>query len=151
MVKAADRSAKASQKTVQAAVKPPQRALKAARATAKTGIVVTRETVKTSAAAIKTAIAAAQDLTAAIAAGGWAVIVVVLIICMAGLLIASPYGIFFSNSDSTDTITPTTLIAQINRELDEKLSELQESETYDRVEIQEQPPDWRDVLVVHKI
>ena len=151
MVKAADRSAKASQKTVQAAVKPPQRALKAVRTTAKTGIVVTREAVKTSTAAIKTAITAAQDLTAAITAGGWAVIVVVLVICMAGLLIASPYGIFFSNSDSTDTITPTTLIAQINRELNEKLSELQESETYDRVEIQGQPPDWRDVLAVFAV
>ena len=151
IVKGTDRSAKASQKTVQAAVKPPQRALKAARATAKTGMVVTREAVKTSTAAIKTAILAAQDLTAAIAAGGWAVIVVVLVICMAGLLIASPYGIFFSNSDSPDTITPTTLIAQINRELDEKLSELQESETYDRVEIQGQPPDWRDVLAVFAV
>ena len=148
IVKAADRSAKASQKTVQTAVKPPQRALKAVRATAKTGMVVTREAVKTSTAAIKTAITAAQDLTAAITAGGWAVIVVVLVICMVGLLISSPYGIFFSNSDSTDTITPTTLIAQINRELNEKLSELQDSETYDRVEIQGQPPDWRDVLAV---
>ena len=129
-------------------MKISQQAMKAVRATTKTGIVVTREAVKTSTAAIKTAIATAQNLAAAITAGGWAMIGVVLIICMVGLLIASPYGIFFSNSDSTDTITPTTLIAQINRELDEKLSELQESETYDRVEIQGQPPDWRDVLAV---
>ena len=151
IMKTTDRSAKASQKTVQAAVKPSHRALKAAHATAKTGIVVIREAVKTSVAAIKTAIAAAQDLTAAIAAGSWAVVVVVLVICMAGLFIASPYGIFFLNSDSTDTITPTTLIAQINRELDEKLSELQESETYNRAEIQGQPPDWREVLAVFAV
>lgn len=83
--------------------------MKAVRATTKTGIVVTREAVKTSTAAIKTAIAAAQNLAAAITAGGWAMIGVVLIICMVGLLIASPYGTFFSNSDSTDTITPITL------------------------------------------
>ncbi len=76
---------------------------------------------------------------------------VVLIICMVGLLIASPYGIFFSNGNSSDTITPTTLIAQINRELEKKLSELQESETYDRAEIQGQPPDWRDVLAVFAV
>ena len=72
-------------------MKISQQAMKAVRATTKTGIVVTREAVKTSTAAIKTAIA------------------VVLIICMVGLLIASPYGTFFSNSDSTDTITPITL------------------------------------------
>ena len=113
-------------------MKISQQAMKAVRATTKTGIVVTREAVKTSTAAIKTAIATAQNLAAAITAGGWAMIGVVLIICMVGLLIASPYGTFFSNSDSTDTITPITLIAQINRELDEKLSKLQESETYDR-------------------
>ena len=113
-------------------MKISQQAMKAVRATTKTGIVVTREAVKTSTAAIKTAIATAQNLAAAITAGGWAMIGVVLIICMVGLLIASPYGTFFSNSDSTDTITPITLIAQINRELDEKLSKLQESETYDQ-------------------
>lgn len=132
-------------------MKISQQAMKAVRATTKTGIVVTREAVKTSTAAIKTAIATAQNLAAAITAGGWAMIGVVLIICMVGLLIASPYGTFFSNSDSTDTITPITLIAQINRELDEKLSKLQESETYDRVEIQGQPPDWRDVLAVFAV
>lgn len=132
-------------------MKISQQAMKAVRATTKTGIVVTREAVKTNTAAIKTAIAAAQNLAAAITAGGWAMIGVVLIICMVGLLIASPYGIFFSNGNSSDTITPTTLIAQINRELEKKLSELQESETYDRVEIQGQPPDWRDVLAVFAV
>lgn len=90
-------------------MKISQQAMKAVRATTKTGIVVTREAVKTNTAAIKTAIAAAQNLAAAITAGGWAMIGVVLIICMVGLLIASPYGTFFSNSDSTDTITPITL------------------------------------------
>ena len=90
-------------------MKISQQAMKAVRATTKTGIVVTREAVKTSTAAIKTAIAAAQNLAAAITAGGWAMIGVVLIICMVGLLIASPYDTFFSNSDSTDTITPITL------------------------------------------
>ena len=132
-------------------MKISQQAMKAVRATTKTGIVVTREAVKTNTAAIKTAIAAAQNLAAAITAGGWAMIGVVLIICMVGLLIASPYGIFFSNGNSSDTITPTTLIAQINRELEKKLSELQESETYDRAEIQGQPPDWRDVLAVFAV
>ena len=48
-------------------------------------------------AAIKAAIAAMQELIAAIAAGGWVVLVVVLVICMIGLLIASPFGIFFSD------------------------------------------------------
>ena len=39
----------------------------------------------------------------------------------------------------------------LTKYLDEKLSELQESGEYDRVEIQGQPPDWRDVLAVFAV
>ena len=147
----AGHSVKATQKTAKAAIKTTQQTTKATRFAAKAGAATVKESVKASFAAIKSAITATQELIAALAAGGWAVILVVLVICMAGLLIASPYGIFFSNSSSPDTITPTALIAQIDQELDEKMSELQESGEYDHIEIQGQPPDWRGVLAVFAV
>lgn len=42
-----------------------------------------------------------------VAAGGWVVLVVPLVICMVGLLIASPFGIIFSGGDgSPDAASP---------------------------------------------
>ena len=147
--KTAQQTVKTAQRSAQATVKATQRAVQTARATAKAAAVTAKATAKATVAAIKAAIAAMQELIAAIAAGGWVVIVVVLVICMIGLLIASPFGIFFSDgSGSPDAASPTAVIAQINSEYADRLSSLQTGGTYDRVEIQGGPPSWADVFAV---
>lgn len=149
---ATQQAVKASQKTAQTAVKTSQRAVQTAYAAAKASAATIKASVKAAATALKATAAAIQELTAAIAAGGWAVIAVVLVVCMAGLLIASPFGIFFMDgSNISGTESPSAIIAQLNQELDDKLSELQASGSYDRVEIQGQPPEWRDVLAVFMV
>lgn len=76
------------------------------------------------------------------------VLVVVLLICIIGLLIASPFGIFFADGNSPDTVSPTAAIVQINGEYADTLSTLQAEGSYDRVEIQGRPPSWADVFAV---
>ena len=155
-IKTAQRTAKTAQQTVktaqrsaQATVKATQRAVQTARATAKAAAATAKATAKATVAAIKAAIAAMQELIAAIAAGGWVVIVVVLVICMIGLLIASPFGIFFSDGGgSPDAASPTAVIAQINSEYADRLSALQAGGTYNRVEIEGRQPSWADVFAV---
>ncbi len=148
-VKTTQRTAKTAQRSAQTTVKAIQRAVQTARATAKAAAATAKATAKATVAAIKAAIAAMQELIAAIAAGGWVVIVVVLVICMIGLLIASPFGIFFSDGGgSPDAASPTAVIAQINSEYADRLSALQAGGTYDRVEIQGGPPSWADVFAV---
>ena len=146
--KTAQQTVKTAQRTTQAAVKATQRAAQAARATARAVAATATDTAKASVTAIKAAITAMQELTAAIAAGGWVVLVAVLLICIMGLLIASPFGIFFADGGSPDAISPTTAIAQINGEYADRLSDLQAGGTYDRVEIQGRPPAWADVFAV---
>ena len=147
--KTAQQTVKTAQRSAQAAVKATQRAVQTARATAKAAATTAKAAAKATVAAIKAAIAATQELIAAIAAGGWVVIVVVLVICMIGLLIASPFGIFFSDGGgSPDAASPTAVIAQINSEYADRLSALQTGGTYDRVEIQGGPPSWPDVFAV---
>ena len=147
--KTAQQTVKTAQRSAQATVKATQRAVQTARATAKAAAATAKATAKATVAAIKAAIAAMQELIAAIAAGGWVVIVVVLVICMIGLLIASPFGIFFSDGGgSPDAASPTAVIAQINSEYADRLSALQTGGTYDRVEIQGGPPSWPDVFAV---
>ena len=157
-IKTTQRTAKTVQHTVktaqvsaQAAVKATQRAIQAARATAKAVAITAKVAAKVTVAAIKAAIAAIQALIAAIGAGDWVVLVIVLLICIVGLLIASPYGIFFSDSGSPDAVSPPEAIARINREYSDTLSLLQAGETYDRVEIQGRPPSWADVFAVFAV
>ena len=65
------------------------------------------------------------------------------------MLIASPFGIFFADgSNAPDAGSPSAAVAQINGELADRLADLQESGTYDRVEVRGQPPAWPDVLAV---
>ena len=148
-VKTAHQAGTAAQRTAQAAIRAPQRAAQAARLTAKTAAVTARSAAKAAAAAAKAVVAAARSLAAAIAAGGWVVIVIVLVIFMAGMLIASPIGIFFADgSNAPDAVSPSAAVAQINGELADRLAALQEGGPYDRVEVQGQPPAWPDVLAV---
>ena len=146
--KTAQQTVKTAQRSAQATVKATQRAVQATRAPAKEAATTAKAAVKDTVAAIKAAIAATQELIAAIAAGGWVVLVVVLLICIVGLLIASPFGIFFAGGGSRDAVSPTAAIVQINGEYADMLSELQARGTYDRVEIQGRPPSWADVFAV---
>ncbi len=146
--KTAQQTVKTAQRSAQTTVKATQRAVQTARATAKAAAATAKATAKATVAAIKAAIAATQELIAAIAAGGWVVLVVVVLICIAGLLIASPFGIFFADGGSPDAVSPTSVIAQINSEYADRLSALQNGGTYDRVDIQGRPPSWADVFAV---
>lgn len=142
-------TAKTAQRTAQATVKATQRAVQAARATAKTAATTAKAAAKATMAAVKAAIAAIQELAAAIAAGGWVVIVIILVICLAGLLIASPFGIFFSDgSNAPDAVSPSAAIVQVSGELADTLSGLQTEGGYDSVEILGRVPAWSDVFAV---
>ena len=149
VVKTARQAGTTAQRTAQATARATQRAAQAARLTARTAAVTARSAVKATAAAAKAVGAAAQSLAAAIAAGGWVVIVIVLVICLVGMLVASPFGIFFADdSNASDAVSPSAAVAQINSELTDRLEELRADGIYDRVEVQGQPPAWSDVLAV---
>ena len=149
--KTATQSAKAAQRTAQATVKATQRAVQAARATAKAAATTAKAAAKATVAAVKAAVAAIQALAAAIAAGGWVAIVIILVICIVGLLIASPFGIFFSDGGGPDAVSPSAAVAQINREYADTLSSLQAEGSYDSVEIVGRPPSWGDVFAVFSV
>ena len=173
-VKTADRSAKAArysqgarrirkaakpptaaQKTAQAVAKAPQRTVKAARTTAKAGAAAAKEAAKASVAAIKAAIAAAQELIAAIAAGGWAVVAAVLVFCMVGLLIASPFGLFFAGAEGTGSGVPQA-VAQLNGEFTARIEQIKESTPHDVLDLDNDAvaavlDNWRNILAVYAV
>ena len=101
--------------------------------------------------ALRAIYAAAKSLIAAAAAGGSVVLALLVLICVVGLLIASPFGILFANEPADSTsVALSTAIAQINVEYAGKLEELQAGD-YDQIIIDGAPPDWREVVAVFAV
>lgn len=134
---------------MRAAVGLTRHTAQAVRTTARTAAVTAKAAARSAWAAAKAAIAAAQALLSALAAGGGAVLALVVVVCLVGVLIVSPFGILFADGgNAPDAVSPSAAVAQLNHELADRLEELQAGETYDSVEVHGQPPGWPEVLAV---
>ncbi len=100
---------------------------------------------------VKGILAAGRTVTMALAAGGWIILMVFLLICMVGLLIASPFGIFFSGEDNGTGQTMQTVVREINQEYEEKLAGIRSSIAYDSLETSGARALWPEVLAVYAV
>ena len=100
---------------------------------------------KTGAAVVRAVRSMAAGLVGLVGSMGLAVIFCVALFI--GTVAASPFGIFFANEPSAHSISLSTAVAQINMELNTRLSDLQEGD-YTSITIQGAPPDWAEVIAV---
>ena len=150
-IKTTQATAKAAQKSAQAAAKTAQKAAQAARATAHAAAVAAKAVAKAVAAAVKAIIAGVKELVAAIAAGGWVAVVAIVLICLIGLILISPFGIFFSGSNRDDgAVSASAAVAQVNYEFASRLEALQDGD-YDDIVIEGSMADWPEVLAVFAV
>ncbi len=101
---------------------------------------------KKAANAILKAIQATVSMLAGIF-GGVGIVVILLGILLIGAILASPFGILFSNEPAPDAIPLSSAVAQISMEFSTKLNELQEGE-YENFTIDGEPPEWIEVIAV---
>ena len=106
--------------------------------------------------ALRSIIAAAQSLLAAIAAGGSTVVAMVLVICLIGLLIVSPFGIFFSGEDSGTGYTMPDAVSMLNSEFAARIEHIKAENPYDELDMDNAGSaamisNWRDVLAVYAV
>ena len=150
-IKTAHATAKATQKSAQVAAKTAQKAAVAARQTARAAAVAAKAIAKAVAAAVKVIIAGVKELIAAIAAGGWVAVIAIVIICLIGVIIASPFGIFFSgNNRDEGTVTASAAVAQVMYDFNSKLESLQGGD-YDDITVSGSLADWPEVLAVFAV
>ena len=98
--------------------------------------------------------AAAKAVGAAIAAlGGWAVLLILLIIVIiVAAIAASPFGIFISDEAADhDSIPISSIVAECNAELSQKLTDIEDSTTHDKVVMEGEQADWGLVLSVFSV
>ena len=164
-VKTAERTAKTAIKTSQAAAKTAvktaqaaRRAVQATRAAARAAAFTAKMTVKAMIAAIKAIILAVKGTIALIAAGGWVVLVIVLVICLAGFLLGSVFGVFFSNESPGDNMPTMTEVAQqLNEEYYSKIEQIKAENPHDTLELSSNSGssttvnNWREILPVYAV
>lgn len=152
--RSARRTVKTSEKSAKTMQKAPQRAAQAARAAAKAGATTAKDVGKITLSALKKAVAAARELAAAIMAVGWVVAVITLIICIVGLLVTSPFGLFFSDPGNGMTIPEA--VAQLNGEFTAQIEQIKTDNPYDTLDFDENSialvtDNWSNVLAVYSV
>ena len=148
--KAAEHSASAVRHTARAAVQTRQRVVQAANAARRAAAVMGRPMGKAAMAALRGAASAIRAAITSLAAGGGAVIAVVLVLCLVAALIMSPLGIFFGGEETGGQIVADA-VREINQEYSAKLEELKSGETYDQLSMSGTRAPWPEVLAVYAV
>lgn len=95
----------------------------------------------------------ASAASSIVAAGGGAVVLVlILTMILVAAIVASPFGILFSNESREAGVVPiSAAVAQINYDFNAELEALQTAENYDSISVTGQPADWIEVLAVFAV
>ena len=95
----------------------------------------------------------ASAVSSILSAGGGAVVLVLLLtVILVAAIVASPFGILFSNESREAGVVPlSAAVAQVNYEFNERLEALQTADDYDSISVDGQAADWVEVLAVFAV
>ena len=150
-VKASRPSFRVTESATQAVTQASVRKGSAMGRRARTAASQAKSVAKRMSSAAKAAAGAARGLGSLLLAGGGAALAVVLLVCLAGLVAGSAFGIFFSGEDSGNGQTIHAAIRAINQEYEDKLEEIKASHPYDALEMSGARAVWKEVLAVYAV
>ena len=137
--------------TVKAAAKTTPKAVQTVKAAARAAAQTVRNTARTTLSAAKAAIAGTKAVIAAIAAGGWAAVAIILVLCVVGLIASSCFGIFFSGEDSGTGQTMRQVVQEINTDYQSQIDTARANHPYDELEMSGSRAVWPEVLAVYAV
>ena len=155
-IKTAEKTAKKTEQAAKETAKISKQMLEQGRKLAvegtKVAVKVAKVIFNATKALIKEIIAGIKSLIAAIAAGGTAAVIAIIIICLIGLLVTSIFGIFFSSeTTSKNGITMKDVVAECNQEFGDKLDSIQKDNIHDEYVLEGNMSSWKDILLVYTI
>ena len=133
------------------AAKTTPKAVRTFKAAARAAAQTVRNTAKAALSAAKAAIAGTKAVIAAIAAGGWAAVAIILVLCVVGLIASSCFGIFFSGEDSGTGQTMRQAVQEINADYQSQIDVTKAGSTYDELEMSGSRAVWPEVLAVYAV
>lgn len=150
-IKTAETSAKTVEKTTEATAKATVKAGKIAQAAAEATAKGLKAAAEAAVKAVKAIVAGIKELVAAIAAGGWVSVAVIVVILLVALLVGSAFGIFFASEDTGSPMTMQNVVMEINRDYTGKIDTIKNSTTHDELETTGSQALWPDVLSVYAV
>ena len=134
-----------SSKTAHKKAKTVKKASKSVHSTAKGIKAFARATMS----AIKTAAVGVKALTAAIVAGGWVAVLIVVIICLVAAIAGSVCAVFIPVENQGISIYDA--MSDLEREYKERQDELLELYPHDTVRYDGNMADWKDIIAVYAV
>lgn len=140
---------KGSKKVATQTVKNTNRAVNLAKETVRKTIVGIKSVVKITVSSVKAIIAGTKALISALIAGGWVAVIVIIVICLIGLLCSSTFGIFLSSESTGSNITMNEVIKEINKEMADKIQNIQDTNIHDDYVLETNRAEWKEVLAIY--
>ena len=147
--KAAKTTAKTAKATAKAAGKAAQNAAQAAKAAAQATVKFVKVAAKAIVAAVKATVAAVKGIVAAIAAGGWVAVVVILVIVIIGGIIAAVCGVFTPNDAGSYSVV--YMMSACDSEYDARELGIVNNTSHDYLVIEGQEASKKDVIAVFAV
>lgn len=110
-----------------------------------------QRTTKVMVSSVKKVVAGAKSLATAIFAAGWVAVLVVVFLCLAAGVLASPMGIFLAGEGGDRGRTMPQVVQSINRDYQARLDEIRATVPHDVVEVSGSRGAWQDVLAVYAV
>ena len=129
-IKDAEQTTETTRKTIAASSRVSKGVTQVAKSVTRTITSGAKTVAKATTKAVRATMTTAKMSVAAIAAGGWAAIVAIVVICLSALLLGSVFGIFFAGEDTGTGQTIQTVVHEINSDYDDKLMSIRDNEEY---------------------
>lgn len=138
-----------TEKKAKATAKVAKKTAQRIKAAAEASVKATKATIKAVIRAVKMMIAAMKSLITFLIAGGWIVVMIIIVICMIGFLVSSVFGIFFSNEYESNSKNMSQVISELNTEFMNKITTIQQENPYEEYDIEGSRAEWKEVLSVY--
>ena len=150
-IKTAEKAEKSMKRAAETTAKSTRKATERARQASAKAYKRASKSAKAIAAEIKAIVAETKAMVMALAAGGWIVVVTIIIICMIGLIVGSGFGIFFSGEDRDHEQSMRQVVQEVNTEYQKKLDDIKASTKHDKLEMSGSRAVWPEVLSVYAV
>ena len=100
---------------------------------------------------VKAIVSGIKSLYAAIVAGGWVSVVIIVLLCVIGLLLASPLGVLFSGDSAQDEMQICDVVRVVNEEFEDKISEIRSNNEFDKFVMEGVRTPWKEVLAIYAV
>lgn len=150
-IKDAEQTTETTRKTIAASSRVSKGVTQVAKSVTRTITSGAKTVAKATTKAVRATMTTAKMSVAAIAAGGWAAIVAIVVICLSALLLGSVFGIFFAGEDTGTGQTIQTVVREINSDYDDKLISIRDKSSYDVLEMKGSRAVWKEVLAAYSV